>query len=117
MKNPQSGGVEGDESQIQAVKREMLEDVGIDGAPYSPRLVDNQGTGESEKVLKENGETVLCKMQFNYYRIDISEKAAGITMYPTEELPTLQGAALADLEDHKLPSPSVEIFKRLGFIS
>src|SRR5260221_8833712 len=90
MKNPEKGGVYSDcwhipgggvddgESKTDALKREILEEVGIDISGYKVSLVNDSGTGESEKVLKDSGEKVLCKMSFNDYKVEINIDSSAI---------------------------------------
>jgi 8-oxo-dGTP pyrophosphatase MutT (NUDIX family) len=111
------GGVDNDETKEQALRREMLEEVGIDTEQCTVILADDKGTGESEKVLKETGETVLCKMQFNVYRIGAPEDADDITLAPSDDLAILEWVNLEDLANYKLTPPSQTLFKRLGYIN
>jgi 8-oxo-dGTP pyrophosphatase MutT (NUDIX family) len=129
MKDPASGGVYADcwhipgggvdegETQVQALRREMLEEVGIDITGCKVSLADDQGSGETEKVLKDTGETVLCKMKFYVYRVDIDKNTDEIKTQPSDDLVKLEWVGLGDLSGYKLTPPSVTLFKRLGYIA
>jgi 8-oxo-dGTP pyrophosphatase MutT (NUDIX family) len=111
------GGVDAGETKEQALKREVLEEVGIDITSCSITLADDQGSGETEKTLKDTGEKVLCKMQFNVYRVDIDQNADKIKTILSDDLASLQWFTLSQLKDHKLTPPSISLFKRLGYLS
>jgi 8-oxo-dGTP pyrophosphatase MutT (NUDIX family) len=125
MKDPDSGGVYADcwhipgggvdegETQEQALRREMLEEVGIEIANCRVELADDQGKGETEKVLKDTGEKVLCKMIFYVYRVDVDKNADEIGVKPNDDLVKLEWIDLNDLNDYKLTPPSITLFKRL----
>ncbi len=108
------GGVDEDESQAVALRREILEEVGIDVTEYAPHLADDTGSGETEKVFKDTGEKVLCKMQFFVYRVDIAKNAKDIKIVANDDLVTLKWVQLAKLHDYKLTPPSVLLFTRLN---
>ena len=65
------GGVNKDEDRLQALRREISEEVGLDISKSATRLIDDQGQGESEKRL-DSGKTVLCKMKFFVYEIRLN---------------------------------------------
>ena len=69
------GGVESDETKEDALRREILEETGIDISNSYIILADDQGSGQTEKTLKDTGETVLCYMKFNVYRIELDRNA------------------------------------------
>jgi 8-oxo-dGTP diphosphatase len=109
------GGIEGNESFIEALQREVLEEVGIDIAPFEVVLVDDAGRGQSKKTLHDTGETVFCSMQFNIYRVEIDQPAHSIATKTSDDLVRLQWVSLAELAKLPLTPPSIELFKRLGY--
>lgn len=111
------GGVDEGEDLIGALKREVLEEIGIDIEPYEIELFDNKGTGKSEKVL-ESGEKVMCNMRFNVYRIIIYDKIASkIKVHLNDgELESYKWVATEELKNEKLTPPMIELSKRKGWI-
>lgn len=111
------GGVDDGETKEQALRREIIEETGIDIAPYKITLVDDSGEGESEKIAKENGEKVLCKMKFYVYKVEIDDKVADeISVSLNDDLEKYVWTDIAELKNKKLTPPSEELFKRLGYI-
>jgi 8-oxo-dGTP pyrophosphatase MutT (NUDIX family) len=111
------GGVDEGEDKITALIREIKEETGIDISLYKIELVDNFGKGESEKILKDTEEKVLCKMNFYVYKIAIDDKyASEIKVELNDDLVKYKWFDLIDLKNIKLTPPSVELFKRLGYI-
>ena len=109
------GGIEEGENQSEALKREIMEEVGIDISDSKTGLVDNKGKGISIKRLKD-GEEVECHMQFNVYIVNISKKAKDIKVNLTDDLEKYVWADTNKLSAYKLTPPSVELFKRLGWL-
>ncbi len=110
------GGVDEGETQAEALHREMLEEVGIDINECEVTLADDRGTGQSRKILKDTGEEVLCKMQFNVYRIEVPAVTKDIPLDTSDDLVKLEWVELARLADYKLTAPSQELFKRTGYL-
>jgi 8-oxo-dGTP pyrophosphatase MutT (NUDIX family) len=112
------GGVDEGETNEQALVREIKEETGIDITPYEIALVDDLGTGESEKILKDTGEKVLCKMKFNVYKVEISDKLADeIEISLNDDLVTHAWTDPSEFKNKKLTPPARELFQRLGYIS
>lgn len=128
MKDPQKGGVYSDcwhipgggvdtgESKEDTLKREVKEEVGIDISNYKFELVDDAGRGGSKKTLP-TGEKVLCKMKFFVYRVDINDKNSNeVEVNLSDDLIKYRWTDLSELADIKLTPPSVELFKKLGYL-
>jgi 8-oxo-dGTP pyrophosphatase MutT (NUDIX family) len=110
------GGIEDGETQEQALKREMAEELGIDTDDAEVSLLDSEGRGESQKTLKQTGETVLCRMKFYVYRIYINKKAADIIVTPGDDIEGYMWADAEKLSAYKLTPPSIKLFNRLGWL-
>jgi 8-oxo-dGTP pyrophosphatase MutT (NUDIX family) len=111
------GGLDEGEDKINAVIREIREETGIDISQSQIELVDDIGKGESEKILKDTREKVLCKMNFNIYKVVINDKNANeIKVELNDDLVRYQWFDLKDLHDIKLTPPSVELFRRLKYL-
>lgn len=109
------GGIEAGESPREAVKREVLEEVGlvIDNEHIS--LLDDIKTGESEKVLKETGETVLVKMRFHDFRVDMSHNASDIKIVEGDGFCEGRWMHTGELEDMRLSPGVVQVLTSLGY--
>lgn len=128
MKDPQSGGVyvdcwhipgggiENGEDKKIALQREVMEESGIDISAARIELADDKGRGETEKTLKDSGEKVLCKMQFNVYKVSIDAVASNIEVHPNDDLIKLEWIDLEHISDYKLTPPSLSLFTRLGYL-
>jgi len=111
------GGVDNGETNEQALIREIKEETGIDISLYRIELIDDKGEGESEKVLKDTGEKVLCRMKFNVYKINIYDKVSkDIKVTLNDDLKEYIWMDMKDLKNYKLTPPSENLFKRLGYI-
>jgi 8-oxo-dGTP pyrophosphatase MutT (NUDIX family) len=111
------GGIDEGEDKMTALKREILEETGININPYPIELVDDKGRGQSEKILKTTGEKVLCDMIFNVYKIVINDKDANqINVSLNDDLVKYTWTDPKDLGVLKLTPPSVDLFDRLGYL-
>ncbi|MFA6190003.1 MAG: NUDIX hydrolase [Candidatus Staskawiczbacteria bacterium] len=109
------GGVDDNETNEEALIREIKEETDIDISNYKIELIDDKGSGESEKII--DGEKVLCKMQFNVFKVIISDKnAEDIKIDLNDDLVEYAWHDMGELKNYKLTPPSVELFERLGYI-
>ena len=110
------GGVDSGETQREALNREMLEESGIDISKYDAALI-HESTGEAEKTLKETGERVLAMMNFFTYKVTIDDRNADeISVTLDDEHTEYRWSDLSELKNMKLTPPSVELFKKLGYL-
>ena len=110
------GGIEEGETQLQALAREMREEMNIDTSRAKVTLLDNKGVGESEKTLKDTGEVVKVKMKFYVYKIEFDKNAGDIDAKAGDDLEKLTWIDNNNLKDVKLTPPSIELFTRLGWM-
>lgn len=111
------GGIESNESKVDALKREVLEEVGIDIGSCKIELVDDSNKGTAEKTLKETGEKVLVEMHFNVYKVIVDDKTSGeIVVSLNSDLVEYRWFALDELPNVKHTPPSIKLFKKLGYL-
>jgi 8-oxo-dGTP pyrophosphatase MutT (NUDIX family) len=111
------GGVDEGETKAQTLRREVQEEVGINIAPYKTTLLEDDLIGEAEKVLKDTGERVLCKMRFHDYKVSIDDKdASEMLVTLRSDLVAYRWIAPAELASIPLTPPSVALFNRLGYL-
>ena len=111
------GGIEKGETKHQAVARETMEEVGLDISNAKVSLIDEVLTGQSEKTLKETGETVLVDMTFYNFKIEFDAPANEITVSLDDDLGEAAWTPFSDLAGKSF-SPSVEkVLKYLGCLT
>ena len=108
------GGVEVGEEKIEALRREIAEETGIDISSYDIELVDDVGRGESEKTDRISGERMICKMHFFVYKVDINDCiASDINVSLDDDLVAYQWTPIDKLDTVAVTPPSRELFKRI----
>lgn len=109
------GGVDEGEDLRDAAIREAMEETGIDISGAEIELVDDIGHGQGEKTLP-SGERVMTNMKFNVFRAIIDKNADEISVTLSDEFIDYQWTDPANLKNIKLTPPSLELFKRLGYL-
>ena len=110
------GGIDEDETLEQALKREVLEETGIDISPYTIKPIPFIGSGLTEKTLK-TGEKVMCQMEFNRFEINITDKKAGeISLHPTDDLVEMKWFSMEDLLNIKHIPGGLDFLVEAGYI-
>ncbi len=110
------GGIDEGETLEQALQREIKEEVGIDVSPYNPVLIPEKGSGIAEKTLS-SGEKVLCRMEFNRFRVNISDKLASeIQVNLSDDLVEIRWFGPEELPEVKQIPGGKEFFQKIGLI-
>jgi 8-oxo-dGTP pyrophosphatase MutT (NUDIX family) len=74
------GGIDEGESQADALKREMLEEIGLDISDGQITPFEVAFTGSAEKTLRETGERVMVNMTFYDSVIRLAQNAEDISL-------------------------------------
>jgi 8-oxo-dGTP pyrophosphatase MutT (NUDIX family) len=110
------GGIDEGETSEQAVKREILEEVGIDISNAAIHLVPEVQTGVTEKTLRDTGERVLVDMTFYNFKVNIDLPASEITIKLEDDFGHAEWVPFDGLAS-KSYSPSVkQLLKSLDLI-
>lgn len=110
------GGIDDDESKQQALAREVQEEVGMDISGAKITGLDEVLTGQSKKVLRDSGETVLVDMTFYNYTIEFNAPASEIEIKLEDDLSEAVWTPLDQLAGKKF-SPSVQrVLETLGYL-
>jgi 8-oxo-dGTP pyrophosphatase MutT (NUDIX family) len=75
-----AGGIKEHETPLEAVKREVFEETGLDISHASIKQFEIVATGESEKTLKDTNEVVYVKMQFYDFEVRMQKDAKSLTL-------------------------------------
>jgi 8-oxo-dGTP pyrophosphatase MutT (NUDIX family) len=110
------GGIDEEETFERALRREVGEEVGIDISLYNPVLIPEKGSGIAEKTLP-SGEKVLCRMEFNIFRVDIHDKLASeIEITLSDDLVEIRWFGPEELPEVKQIPGGKEYFQKIGLI-
>lgn len=111
------GGINEGETFEQALQREIQEEVGLDISLYNPILIPEEGSGIAEKTL-DTGERVLCRMEFNRFRVNIKDKLADeIKLHLSDDLVETRWFSKDELSGVKQIPGGREFFQKIGLIS
>ena len=110
------GGVDEGETKLEALRREMLEETGID-INQATVTEFNQSSGEHEKTLRDGGERVLVKMNFYDYRIDMPTTAEETEVRAEDDWAEPQWFALDSLGTLELSVKTRGTLVKAGILS
>ncbi len=111
------GGVEPNETNEQAVKREILEETGIDIQRASVERVDiGELSGSSEKNLRDTGERVLVEMNFINFKVKLPSNAEDIELTIEDDFVECKWFGLKELKNIKMSPPTVISLQKMGYL-
>jgi 8-oxo-dGTP pyrophosphatase MutT (NUDIX family) len=110
------GGVDEGETLAEALKREILEETGLDIQDAKIELVNDEQSGESEKILRDTGERVLAHMHFNDFRVTMPTSANDLTLQEGDDFASPEWIPVSELSELKLTEPTKITLGKLGLL-
>ena len=110
------GGVETGETQLAALRREILEEVGIDIKNLPTNLLSDSGFDTAPKVDKATGVTNLMAMHFFVYSVELPNSSLETKVTLHDDLVDFTWVPKKDLQKYSLTPPSVALFTSLGWM-
>jgi len=114
--NIPGGGVDEGERKEDAIRRETFEETGIDISSHRLEMIDDLGSGITEKTLRDSGERVIVDMKFTVYKVTLDKDAIDVHLKLDDEFLEGKWSTIEESKKLKLTPPTIELFKRLGYI-
>jgi 8-oxo-dGTP pyrophosphatase MutT (NUDIX family) len=109
------GGIEENETKIEALKRETLEETGIDISDAMINQVEGSSIGESEKTL-QTGERVFVKMNFYDFKIRLPVDSESVTLHFDDDYAGAQWYSAKDLKNAPIGPTTKATLQKIQFI-
>lgn len=110
------GGIEKGETFEDALKREVLEETGLDISQNNIQPIPLVGQGQAEKILKETGEKFLCKMEFNHFEVVLDKNFDEVMLNPTDDLVEMKWFTKKELLNIKHIPGGKEMLIKAGYL-
>lgn len=110
------GGIDKNETKLEAARREMLEEVGIDITPFKSMILDKTWTDKQGKVLRDTSEKVNVDMTFYVIVVRADKVARDIEVQPGDDIVEASWHSISVLVDLDIPPVTRAAFQYMGLI-
>ncbi|MCA9329674.1 NUDIX hydrolase [Candidatus Saccharibacteria bacterium] len=110
------GGIEDGETKEDAMRREVMEETGLDVSDADTKIVPGVHSGQSEKTLRDSGERVLVKMRFFDFEVRFKKPASQINASAKDDFVEAEWFSKNELELDKLSPPTKKLLQDIKFL-
>ncbi len=110
------GGIDAGETKLAALKREVLEETGLDIEGEHIEPIRGKFTGQSEKTLRDSGERVLVDMRFHDYKVVLAKPADQVELKTDDDLWDAGWFSMSEIKTMKLSPPTLNILQKFGYL-
>jgi 8-oxo-dGTP pyrophosphatase MutT (NUDIX family) len=111
------GGIENDETMVEALNREILEETGIDISQSTTKKLEGISTGISEKTLRDTKERVTVEMIFHDYNVSLPLLSHDVALSFADDFTDGKWFTSTQLKDIKIAPPTEKRLIQIGFIA
>lgn len=110
------GGIDEGENELEALNREILEEVGVDISKAHVKKTKTPLSGKAVKTLRDSGERVIVDMDFNNYIVKLDQNSDDIRLKVEDDFGWAQWYSKDELVDKQFSPSTAEFLKEAGYL-